>query len=81
MSQEALRDMLPGPVTLVFERTECLNPGLNPSTALVGIRIPDHDFVRQLTLACNEPLALTSANLSRLGQSTLKIEVSFSFNI
>ena len=68
--------MLPGPVTLVFERTDELNPGLNPTTRLVGIRIPDHDFVQQLCLACDEPLALTSANVSTVGQSSLKIEVS-----
>ncbi|XP_073256777.1 threonylcarbamoyl-AMP synthase-like [Porites lutea] len=74
ISSEALQDLLPGPVTLVFERTDELNPGLNPTTRLVGIRIPDHDFVRQLCLACDEPLALTSANVSTVGQSSLKIE-------
>lgn len=59
-----LYDLLPGPVTLVFERTEMLNKELNPGTKLVGIRIPDHDFVRRLSVACQEPLALTSANRS-----------------
>ena len=76
VSQEILQDLLPGPVTLVFERTDQLNPGLNPTTRLVGIRIPDHYFVRQLSLRCEEPLALTSANISTVGQSSLKIEVS-----
>lgn len=76
VSNEILQDLLPGPVTLVFERTEQLNPGLNPTTRLVGIRIPDHNFVQQLSLACEEPLALTSANVSTVGQSSLKIEVS-----
>ena len=75
ISNAILEDLLPGPVTLVFERTEQLNPGLNPTTQLVGIRIPDHDFVRQLSLACDEPLALTSANVSTVGQSSLKVEV------
>jgi len=74
ISDAALQDLLPGPVTLVFERTEQLNPELNPTTQLVGIRIPDHDFVQQLSLACDEPLALTSANVSAVGQSSLKIE-------
>lgn len=72
--KENLQDLLPGPVTLVFERTEELNPELNPTTRLVGIRIPDHEFVQQLSLACEEPLALTSANVSTVGQSSLKIE-------
>ena len=76
VSQEILQDLLPGPVTLVFERTDHLNPGLNPTTRLVGIRIPDHYFVQQLCLRCEEPLALTSANVSTVGQSSLAIEVS-----
>lgn len=74
IGDDVLQDLLPGPVTLVFERTEALNPELNPTTQLVGIRIPDHEFVRQLSLACNEPLALTSANVSTVGQSSLRIE-------
>ena len=75
VSQNLLQDLLPGPVTLVFERTEQLNPQLNPGTRLVGIRIPDYDFVRQLAVACQEPLALTSANVSA-AKSSLKTEVS-----
>lgn len=79
ISDEILQDLLPGPVTLVFERTEQLNPRLNPTTQLVGIRIPDYEFVQQLSLACDEPLALTSANVSTVGQSSLKIEVKWMY--
>lgn len=71
MSQDALlRDLLPGPVTVVFERTEELNPELNPHTRLVGVRVPDHPFIRRLVDLCGEDgaLALTSAN--RSGQSS-----------
>ena len=72
IGEDVLQDLLPGPVTLVFERTEALNPELNPTTQLVGIRIPDHEFVQQLSLACNEPLALTTANVSTVGQKQFK---------
>ncbi|XP_061870267.1 threonylcarbamoyl-AMP synthase [Colius striatus] len=61
---ELLQDLLPGPVTLVFKRSEELNKDLNPFTSLVGVRIPDHPFVRELARACSGPLALTSANIS-----------------
>jgi len=73
VSDELLHDLLPGPVTLVFERTDALNKDLNPHTHLIGIRIPDHDFVRKLALCCSEPIALTSANLSA-GRSPLAIK-------
>nr|XP_023676982.1 yrdC domain-containing protein, mitochondrial isoform X3 [Paramormyrops kingsleyae] len=59
-----LRDLLPGPVTLVMERSDKLNQDLNPFTSLVGVRIPDHAFIRQLSQMCGEPLALTSANVT-----------------
>uniref|UniRef100_A0A8B9VLX8 Threonylcarbamoyl-AMP synthase n=1 Tax=Anas zonorhyncha TaxID=75864 RepID=A0A8B9VLX8_9AVES len=61
---ELLRDLLPGPVTLVLKRSEELNKDLNPFTSLVGVRIPNHPFIRELARACSGPLALTSANIS-----------------
>ncbi|XP_072316075.1 threonylcarbamoyl-AMP synthase [Eucyclogobius newberryi] len=64
VKEELLGDLLPGPVTLVFERTDLLNRDLNPFTSLVGVRIPDHPFMRLLCQMCGEPLALTSANVS-----------------
>ena len=35
-------------VTLVFTRSEQLNTNFNPDTSLVGVRIPDHAFLRQV---------------------------------
>lgn len=72
---DILNDLLPGPVTTVFERREVLNERLNPGVSLVGIRIPDHPFVRKLVKNCGYPLALTSANFSN-DKSTLEVEVS-----
>ncbi|KAM4699592.1 threonylcarbamoyl-AMP synthase [Discoglossus pictus] len=70
---QLLRDLLPGPVTLVMKRSDGLNKELNPFTSLVGVRIPDHAFIRQLAQLCTEPLALTSANISTQ-ESTLTAE-------
>lgn len=73
VSSDLLSELLPGAVTVVFERTEDLNPDLNPGTSLVGIRIPDHKFVREISRSCQGPIALTSANVSST-QSTLNIQ-------
>ena len=73
---DLLRDLLPGPVTTVFERSSQLNAQLNPGTALVGIRVPDHPIARQLAARCGHPLALTSANISDAG-NTVAVEVSW----
>lgn len=101
VQKSLLSDLLPGPVTLVFQRSEALNPDLNPFTSvwvlskirqlekifnsnceispcspqLVGVRIPDHNFMRRLCQLCGEPLALTSANISS-HTSTLAVHVS-----
>ncbi|XP_065102423.2 threonylcarbamoyl-AMP synthase [Paramisgurnus dabryanus] len=64
VKEELLTDLLPGPVTLVLERSAALNTDLNPFTKLIGVRIPDHSFMRRLCQMCGEPLALTSANIS-----------------
>ncbi|XP_078537353.1 threonylcarbamoyl-AMP synthase [Lissotriton helveticus] len=73
VADELLLDLLPGPVTLVFERSKSLNPDLNPFTSLVGVRIPDHAFIQLLAQTCSEPLALTSANISSQ-TSTLMVQ-------
>ena len=56
--------LLPGQVTLVFRRTDSLNTNFNPDTSLVGVRIPDYQFLREVCRVCQSPLALTSANIS-----------------
>ncbi|XP_034654833.1 yrdC domain-containing protein, mitochondrial [Drosophila subobscura] len=66
LSDELLTRLLPGPLTIVIERTpELSNRFLNPSTSKIGIRIPDFKFIRDLCSVWHEqPLALTSANRS-----------------
>ncbi|BFZ24811.1 hypothetical protein BsWGS_27850 [Bradybaena similaris] len=71
--REILTDLLPGPVTVVFERSPLLNPTLNPQTNLVGIRIPNQLFIQTLAKQCAAPIALTSANVSG-SSSCLQVE-------
>lgn len=73
ISRDLLSDLLPGPVTVVLRRTEDLSSGLNPDVPLIGIRIPDHQFIRTLARSCQEPIALTSANISS-SPSTVSVE-------
>ncbi|KAK6105954.1 Telomere recombination family protein [Brugia pahangi] len=70
-----LRTLLPGPVTLIFERSTSLPSIFNPEHGTVGIRIPDHDFVRSLMTRLDDvPLAQTSANISNDQSSPVCIE-------
>jgi len=74
VSEDLLNALLPGPVTLCFDRTPDLNPEFNPEARLVGVRIPDHHFVREMCrkVGGGSPVALTSANVSQ-AQSSLEV--------
>ncbi|XP_053617772.1 threonylcarbamoyl-AMP synthase [Plodia interpunctella] len=74
LSDDLLHKLIPGPVTIVLEKTKLLNnPYLNPHTTKIGIRIPDHDFMNRLTKILDLPVALTSANCSN-EPSTLSVK-------
>ncbi|KAM3964047.1 LOW QUALITY PROTEIN: threonyl-carbamoyl synthesis 1 [Aphomia sociella] len=65
LSDNLLNNLLPGPVTVVLEKTKNLNnPYLNPHTTKIGIRIPNHSFINKVTKIFDMPVALTSANFS-----------------
>jgi len=68
-----IEQLLPGQVTLVFKRSSKLNRNFNPDTNLIGVRIPDYPFLREVCRRCKSPLALTSANFSNM-TSTLAVE-------
>lgn len=69
-----LEQLLPGPVTIVVNRSQHLNnPFLNNGIARIGIRIPAFDFIRDLSRSFKQPIALTSANRSS-EKSTLHVE-------
>lgn len=65
LSDDLLHSLLPGPVTVVLEKTKNLdNPFLNPQTTKIGIRIPKCEFINSMTKVFDMPVALTSANCS-----------------
>lgn len=61
-----MRAFLPGPVTVVLERTPEVPDILTAGRDRVGIRIPDHDGALEL-LRHTGPLTATSANVSGTG--------------
>lgn len=73
LPDELLEQLLPGPVTIVVRKSAYLdNPFLNPGVEKIGVRIPDFDFIRDVSREFRYPVALTSANKSS-EQSTLNI--------
>jgi len=72
LPETQLSKLLPGPVTVVLERTENVPKEMNPNTNLIGIRIPDFPFLQKIVQSFGA-IALTSANISNT-QSSLNIE-------
>lgn len=54
---------LPGPVTVLLDRTDRIPDALVAGRDRVGIRVPDHDIARDLTRRTG-PITATSANRS-----------------
>lgn len=54
----------PGALTLVFVRKKSVPKLLNPGTATIGIRLPNHKFSRDIVRKLGSPIATTSANIS-----------------
>ncbi len=53
----------PGALTLVVRASSAVPEAFCAADGTVGLRVPDHAFVRALCAALGRPLALTSANL------------------
>ncbi len=54
----------PGPLTLIMPASKRVPSFLQSSEKTIGVRLPDHDWLRELIHAAGFPLTATSANLS-----------------
>lgn len=77
-AERFMREFLPGPVTVICERTDDVPDALTAGSDRVGVRVPDHDLAREL-LAEAGPLTATSANLSGQGSVTRVADLSEEF--
>ena len=59
-----MRAFLPGPVTVVVERSPTVPDALVAGRDRVGVRVPDHPLARDLLDAADTPVTATSANAS-----------------
>jgi len=66
LAKGLLDELLPGPVTVLLRRKHSadLPSSLNPNSKLLGIRVPNSDFIRAVARQYGHAIALTSANQS-----------------
>ncbi len=59
-----VKQILPGPFTIVLPSKQVVDPRLESEVGALGVRIPKYDFVNQLVEGFGKPVSATSANLS-----------------
>ncbi|XP_025417867.1 yrdC domain-containing protein, mitochondrial isoform X1 [Sipha flava] len=69
-----LHALLPGPVTVILQRTPSLNIVLNPEESNIAIRVPNSGFVCNIVSNLKKPIALTSANESNKPSTLSPVE-------
>lgn len=60
----AVRELMPGPITLLFKASSLVPDVLTSATGKVGIRVPAHPVCTALAEALGGPVTATSANPS-----------------
>lgn len=59
---KVMREVFPGPLTIILKAKKSLPPGVISPEGKVGIRIPDHPLVLKILKEIDKPMIATSAN-------------------
>lgn len=73
-AKKIIQAFMPGMLTLVFQKKECVDDVMTNGKKTIGIRIPDSEYVLSLLKRVG-PMLVTSANLSNHPNTTSTKEV------
>ena len=62
--EKIINNFMPGPITLILKKKDCISNLFTSGKDTVGIRIPNHDVSLSILNSINYPLATSSANIS-----------------
>jgi L-threonylcarbamoyladenylate synthase len=68
-AQKLINKFWPGPVTFVFRAKSSVPRYIQSEDGKIGIRLPNHEFCRQISQLSGAPVLSTSANISGLPQT------------
>ncbi len=55
---------MPGPITLVLKKSDCISDAVSAGLPTVGVRFPKHPVAQELIAKAGTPIAAPSANIS-----------------
>ena len=64
IEQKLISNFWPGPLTIIFDRKNCIPNNVTAGLDTVGIRMPNNEIARKLIEFANTPIAAPSANIS-----------------
>lgn len=62
--EKVIKKFMPGPITLILKKKDCISDLATASRDTVGVRIPDHFIALSILKSIDYPLATSSANIS-----------------
>ena len=63
-AQKLIDAFMPGPLTLILNKRECISDGVTAGLKTVAVRFPAHEAAQALIHAAGVPIAAPSANIS-----------------
>ncbi len=71
VEQKLINNFWPGPLTIIFDRKECVPNVVTAGLNTVGIRMPSNSIARKLIEFAETPIAAPSANISGKPSGTI----------
>lgn len=62
--EKVINKFMPGPITLILKKRDCISDLATAGKDTVGVRIPNHKIALGILKSINYPLATSSANIS-----------------
>ncbi len=62
--EKVIKKFMPGPITLILKKKDCISNLVTANSDTVGVRIPNHEIALSILKSIDYPLATSSANIS-----------------
>lgn len=66
-AKKIIKKFVPGALTLIFNKKDCVEDYVTNGKQTIGIRVPDDKWILNLITELKQPLLVTSANISDTG--------------
>ena len=79
IEKKLIKEFMPGPITIILKKKECIPNSVTAGLDTVGIRIPSNPIAHQFLEIVNLPIAAPSANISSRPSGTKVSDIKDEF--